>query len=213
MARAYLRLDPAFYERKVIDQGYPSGAALALVGAMCLAEYQPARGRFRSAAVLRTLLGPNAKWVAYLIEHEDLVQRKDGLYVDGWDEWQEGDWKVAERVRRIRGRRGVTPGVTVPVTPGVTPDVTVATESPDSNGTVYTPSDGGRQSVIDSGSGSEAVATPPDPPRDRGGQNGKTTRSRRSGPMVDPGTDYDAGAVHDEDVPWLAKAQPEQVAS
>jgi len=106
MARAYLRLDPGFYERKVIDQGYPPGAAIALIGALCLAEYQPTRGRFRSPGVLKTLLGPNAKWVGYLIEKKDLVEKRGLLYVDGWDEWQEGDWKVGERVKRIRGRHG-----------------------------------------------------------------------------------------------------------
>lgn len=200
MARAYLRLDPGYYERKVIDQDYPAGAALALIGALCLAEYQPTRGRFRSRAVLRTLLGPNAKWVSYLVEHGDLVERDGVLYVDGWDEWQEGDWKVTERVRRIRARRSVTAGVTAGVTPPVTVAVTVATESDDSVATVYTPSDGGRQSVIDSGRHSGAVATPPSPPRDRGGRR---TRSRDLGPMRSP-TRYDAGLESDDDVPWLS---------
>jgi hypothetical protein len=152
MARAYLRLDPAFFDRKVIDQKYPPGAAIALIGALCHAEHQPQRGRFRDVRVLKALLGPLAKWIPFLIEHRDIVVRKGVLYVDGWDEWQEGDWKVGERVKRIRNRQkadaaaaedggDVTPDVTV----AVTPDVTVET--------VYNLSDGGRLGVIDSASG------------------------------------------------------------
>ena len=154
MARAYLRLDPAFFDRKVIDQKYPPGAVAALIGALCHAEHQPKRGRFRDVRVLKALLGPLAKWIPFLIEHRDLVTRKGELYVDGWDEWQEGDWKVGERVKRIRNRQKAeaeSADVTPPVTPDVTPDVTVESESDDSVGTVYNPSDGDRQSVIDGG--------------------------------------------------------------
>lgn len=134
MSRAYLRVDPRSYEHKVIEQGYPLPLYGAFIGSICLAEHQPTRGRFRNAAVLRALLGPGGRLVPELIRRGDLVSRSDGLYVDGWDEWQEGDWKVGERVSRIRNRtkRTVT-GVTV--------------------GTVYTPSDGDRLSVIDGGSG------------------------------------------------------------
>jgi hypothetical protein len=154
MARAYLRVDPGLYDRKVIDQKYPPGAFAALVGALCHAEHQPQRGRFRDERVLRALLGPLSKWIPYLIEKRDLVKVKGLLYVDGWDEWQEGDWKVGERVRRIRNRQkagGEGGPVTPDVTPDVTVDVTVGTESDDSVRTVYNLSDGGRQSVIDSG--------------------------------------------------------------
>jgi len=165
MARAYLRLDPAFFDRKVIDQKYPPAAAIALVGVLCHAEHQPKRGRFRDARVLKALLGPLAKWIPFLIEHHDLIVKKGELYVDGWDEWQEGDWKVGERVRRIRSRQkdaaaggDGTPNVTVPVTVPVTPDVTV--------GTVYNPSDGERQSVIDGGGGKRSDS--PQPPASGG---------------------------------------------
>jgi hypothetical protein len=131
VSRAYLRKDPGFFERKAIDQGYPSGAYTALDGVLCLAESQPQRGRFRDARLLKALLGPYGRWVSFLLEHGDLVSQADGrLYVEGWDEWQEGDWKVGERVARIRGRKRS------PVTkPTVTKD-TVATVVP--------PSDGGR---------------------------------------------------------------------
>lgn len=163
MARAYLRLDPAFFDRKVIEQKYPPGALAALVGALCHAEHQPQRGRFRDQRVLKALLGPLAKWIPFLIEHRDLVIKKGVLYVDGWDEWQEGDWKVGERVRRIRNRKKAPEAggdVTVDVTPGVTVDVTVGNESPDSVGTVYNLSDGGRQSVIDGAGGADSPQPP-----------------------------------------------------
>jgi hypothetical protein len=165
MSRAYLRLDPAFFDRKVIEQKYPPGAAIALIGALCHAEHQPQRGRFRDVRVLKALLGPLAKWIPFLIEHRDLVNKKGELYVDGWDEWQEGDWKVGERVRRIRSRQkglaadaAVTVAVTPDVTVAVTPDVTVET--------VYNLSDGRRQSVIDSGGGKRSDT--PQPPASGG---------------------------------------------
>jgi len=130
MSRAYLRLDPEFYERKVLDQHYPPGAALALIGCLCLAETQPKRGRFRDRRVLGVLLGrPSSRWIPYLIERGDLIEQATvpTLYVDGWDEWQEGDWKVAERIARVRAR---THRLTVVVTPDVTPDVTVGDTPP-----------------------------------------------------------------------------------
>jgi hypothetical protein len=102
MTRHYIRLDPAFDERK---EAYPDGPYAALVAALCLAEAQPDRGRFRSADYLRRLLGKRGRHVPYLMAHGDLSELPDGrLYIDGWDEWQEGDWKVAERVQRIRNR-------------------------------------------------------------------------------------------------------------
>jgi hypothetical protein len=138
--RAYLRLDPDFFERKVVEDRYPLPAALALISTLCLSEDQPQRGRFRNAKLLRVLLDGDpptglGKWVPYLIEHGDLIAQDRGvLYIDGWDEWQEGDWKVAERVARIRARKSgtatVTPGDTPDVTVSVTPDVTVDVTPP-----------------------------------------------------------------------------------
>jgi hypothetical protein len=125
MTRAYLRLDPGFDEHKA---HYPDGPYAALIGCLCLAESQPDRGRFRSQRYLKALLDKRGRHVEYLIAHGDLVLLPDGrLYIEGWDEWQEGDWKVTERVRRIRGRKhgDVSPDVTV----SATPDVTVRTES------------------------------------------------------------------------------------
>lgn len=117
MTRAYIRLDPAFDEHKY---EYPDGAYAALVATLCLAELQPERGRFRSVDYLRRLLGKRGRWVNYLLEHKDVIEMPDGrAYVDGWDEWQEGDWKVTERVHRIRRRRNgdANADVTVDVTP------------------------------------------------------------------------------------------------
>lgn len=102
MTRAYLRLDPAFDEHK---QSYPDGPYSALVACLCLAEMQPQRGRFRNEAYLKALLGKRGRWLKYLVEHGDVVTLADGrVYVDGWDEWQEGDWKVGERMSRLRHR-------------------------------------------------------------------------------------------------------------
>lgn len=154
MSRAYLRVDPGLYERKVVEQGYPPALFAAFVGVLCLAEHQPKRGRFRNALVLRALLCPLGRFVPELIRRTDLIVQPDGsLYVDGWDEWQEGDWKVGERVGRIRNRPRRAKTVT-PVTP--------ETVTSDTAETVYTPSDGDCQSVIDGAGG--AVHTPLPPP-------------------------------------------------
>jgi hypothetical protein len=142
--RAYLRLSPrAFHEKVVVDR-YPPGAFAAFLAVLCLAEEQPERGRFRSEKLLRLLLDEPAegvhvgwgKWLRHLVDHGDLVRQKGGvLYVAGWDEWQEGDVTVTERMNRLRSRKRpdvtvpVTPDVTVPVTPPVTvPIVTVPSE-------------------------------------------------------------------------------------
>lgn len=124
MTRAYLRLDPGYDEKK---ESYPDGPYAALIATFCHGEMQPDRGRFRNERFLRAILGVRGKHVPYLIAHGDLIQLADGrLYIDGWDEWQEGDWKVTERVTRIRNRTRrsatgtLTPDVTVDVTPPVT---------------------------------------------------------------------------------------------
>lgn len=111
LPRAYLRMSPD------LDQ-HPD--PLAMVKAMCSAARQPTRGRFREPRVLERVVGKR--------QYREMVQRGDlvpadpgpGVYLDGWDEWQEGDWTVAERMRRMRDRRkrkrAVSP-VTVPPSP------------------------------------------------------------------------------------------------
>lgn len=103
MTRAYIRIDPALPERKA---DYPDGPFRAYIETLCLAEYQPERGRFRNVRVLKALLDRAGKHVDYLLEHDDLTVTPDGrVYVVGWDEWQEGDVTVRERQQRIRNRR------------------------------------------------------------------------------------------------------------
>jgi hypothetical protein len=125
MTRAYLRLDPAFDEHKA---AYPDGPYAALVACLCLAEMQHQRGRFRNEAYLRALMGRRGRHLKYLLDHGDLVVLADGrLYVDGWDEWQEGDWKVGERMARLRHRLHRNPN-----------------RNEDRNPERHSPSDGGR---------------------------------------------------------------------
>lgn len=126
MTRAYLRLDPAYDEHK---ESYPDGPYAALIACFCHGEMQPERGRFRNERFLRAILGRRGRHVPYLLVEGDLVRLPDGrLYIDGWDEWQEGDWKVTERVTRIRNRQ--RRHATVPVTPDVTVDVTPPVTAP-----------------------------------------------------------------------------------
>lgn len=101
--RAYHRIDPLMDERK----GHYTPAQLgAYLKVQLLAGRQTHRGRFRSAAALvATLPAAYGKHVAFLIEQRDLVTMPDGsLYVDGYDEWQEGDVTVKERMARLRNR-------------------------------------------------------------------------------------------------------------
>ncbi len=181
--RAYLRKDPATWRRKVVEQGYPAAQYAAFEAVLCLGEEQPERGRFRSERLLRLLLdeprdGVRIGWgrhIPFLIEHGDLIRQTDGsLYIDGWDEWQEGDWKVAERVARIRHRKdvhqsnGVTPYVTVPVTPGVTVGVT----GPVTVGTVLARAAAAEAAAVSISGGGGGRPLPRSP---------QTTRSRSGG--------------------------------
>lgn len=120
MARAYVRVDPAMFERKVIQQEYPPLAFAAFSAILCLADSQPVRGRFRDERLLRALLGPLSRQASFLLGRGDVIpagkhRRCDNcpeghgatgqLYVDGWDEWQEGDWQVKERMARVREKK------------------------------------------------------------------------------------------------------------
>jgi hypothetical protein len=133
--RAYLRLDPQFADMK---SGYPDGAFRAYVEVLCWAEQQHPRGVFRSRKLLAVLLEKRARWITYLLENGDLTEMATGqLVVDGWTEWQEGDWKVHERIARIRNRKRRDR-----TAPTVTPD-TPATVTDDTVATVDTPLSGG----------------------------------------------------------------------
>ncbi len=118
--RAYLRLDPQLADMKA---EYPDGAFRAFVETLCWAEQQPSRGVFRNRKLLAVLLEKRARWINYLIEHDDLIVMPTGhLVVEGWAEWQEGDWKVSERMKRVRERQKDTNATVTPVTPDVTVD-------------------------------------------------------------------------------------------
>ena len=106
--RSYIRVDPQLPERK-LAQGYSAAQGFAYLALLAQAERQTERGRFRTWAVLRAAMDSMgarlSHHLAYLVKQGDLVEGPDGSwYVAGWDEWQEGDWQVAERMRRVRSR-------------------------------------------------------------------------------------------------------------
>lgn len=136
--RAYLRVDPNLADNKV---GYPDGAFRAFIEILCFAEQQHPRGVFRSRKLLAVLLEKRARWITYLVDHGDIEELATGqLVVEGWTEWQEGDWKVHERVQRIRNRQHRP-------TPRTVTDDTVATVTNDTVNTVITPLSGKRLAV------------------------------------------------------------------
>lgn len=101
--RAYHRIDPLMDERK---SDYTPAQLGAFLKVQLLAGRQKRRGMFRSRqALMGALPSPYARHVQFLIEQRDLIPTEDGgLYVDGWDEWQEGDFTVRERMSRLRNR-------------------------------------------------------------------------------------------------------------
>lgn len=114
--RAYHRVDPLMDERK---SHYTPAQLGAFLKVQLLAGRQTHRGRFRSvAALIGALPAAYGRHVPFLVEQGDLVTLTDGrLYLDGWDEWQEGDITVRERMARLRNRHRnatVTPPVTRP---------------------------------------------------------------------------------------------------
>ena len=133
MPRAYLRIDPN------IDQTIPD--LDTFIRLMCAAARQPERGRFRDRSLLNHMIG-RAK-VAQAMTRGDVVTLGDGrLYVQGWDEWQEGDYTVTERMKRMRSRRAASRnGRDAVVTPPASPhrnDVTTDAVSSTSIGTSST---------------------------------------------------------------------------
>ena len=102
LPKAYLRIDPN------IDAKHPSpGDMIAL---MCAANRQPKRGVFKTPKLAEHVLGRSL--YKRCVERGDLIQNGVGVYVDGWEEWQEGDWTVGERMTRLRhrDRNNVTDG-------------------------------------------------------------------------------------------------------
>lgn len=95
LPKAYLRIDPN------LDSTHPSPADM--VALMCAANRQPKRGVFKTAELAARVLGRGL--YKRSVERGDLVLNGSGMYVDGWNEWQENDWTVGERMRRLRGRK------------------------------------------------------------------------------------------------------------
>lgn len=114
LPRAYLRIDPNIYSSHP-DPG-------AFLGLLCAAHMQPWRGRFRDLDLIRRAIGKGA--TARLLARGDLILVDGVYYVDGWDEWQEGDFTVGERMRRMRDKRSKKRNATV------TPDVTEPHQEP-----------------------------------------------------------------------------------
>lgn len=93
----------------------------AFLKVQLVAGRQSNRGRFRSIEALRgTLPAAYARHVPFLVEEGDVSVKHDGsVYIPGWDEWQEGDLTVRERMAKLRNKQrnnGVTGTVTVGVT-------------------------------------------------------------------------------------------------
>ena len=95
LPKAYLRIDPN------LDATHPQPGDM--VALLCAANRQPHRGRFKSAELARIVLG--AALFRRCVQRGDLVMEGDGMYVPGWDEWQEGDHSVGDRMARLRARK------------------------------------------------------------------------------------------------------------
>jgi len=95
LPKAYLRIDPN------LDSTHP--APCDMVALLCAANRQPKRGYFKSEELARRVLG--VPLFRRSMDRGDLQVNGSGVFVDGWDEWQEGDVNVGERMRRLRERR------------------------------------------------------------------------------------------------------------
>ena len=100
--RSYLRISPQLVAEKEKD-GYQPAAIAAYVALLCEGAGQNPAGRFKNLTVLRAHLGQHGRWARFMVNQQDLEIQPDGTcYIVGWDEWQEGDWRAAERMRRVR---------------------------------------------------------------------------------------------------------------
>lgn len=115
LPKAYLRIDP-----HLASTHESAGEFVRLLEA---AYQQPRRGRFKNIGVLRAAVGRGVadralqrKDVLGHGEEADCIDDKGRprefcseslphLYLEGWDEWQEGDVTVAERMTRIRNKK------------------------------------------------------------------------------------------------------------
>ena len=115
LPKAYLRVDP-----HIASNHENVGEYMFLLES---GHDSPRRGRFKNVAVLRQAVGRarGDRSIARkdVVGHGDEEACLDGegkrrqlcpndyphLYINGWDEWQEGDFTVAERMRRVRARK------------------------------------------------------------------------------------------------------------
>jgi len=96
LPKAYLRIDPN------LDSTHPAPGEM--VALLCAANRQPHRGYFKSEGVAKSALG--VRLFSRSVARGDLRKNgRGGYHVDGWEEWQEGDINVGERMRRLRERR------------------------------------------------------------------------------------------------------------
>ena len=116
--RAYHRVDPLMDERK---SHYTPAQFGAFLKVQLVAGRQKHRGHFRSVEALRmTQPAGYARHVAFLVAEGDIAVAGDGTaYLPGWDEWQEGDMTVRDRMAKLRNKHRNN-GVTRTVTGGVT---------------------------------------------------------------------------------------------
>jgi hypothetical protein len=101
--RAWIKVDRRLPKTR---GDYPDGAIAALTFAFCKAAEQPEPGTFETRAVLRAILDATGnrrgKWVAYLMEHGDLAEAKDGsVTLPNWRTFQE-EGRSTERVQKHR---------------------------------------------------------------------------------------------------------------
>lgn len=95
LPKAYLRIDPN------LDSTHPAPGDM--VALMCAANRQPHRGVFKTPELAERVLGRGL--YRRSVERGDLISNGVGIYVDGWQEWQEGDLTVGERMSRLRDKR------------------------------------------------------------------------------------------------------------
>jgi hypothetical protein len=97
LPKAYLRIDPNIDRAKADTQW-------AFIRLLCEANRQPRRGQFKSRALFDNLFGKAT--ARKLLAAGDAVEQETGeVMVPGWNEWQEGDYTVGDRMRRMRDRR------------------------------------------------------------------------------------------------------------
>lgn len=95
LPKAYLRIDPN------LDQTHP--APEDMVRLLCCGNRQPCRGRFKSRELAISVLG-RGLYQRSIARGDLSLDGHGSVVIPGWEEWQEGDLNVGERMRRLRER-------------------------------------------------------------------------------------------------------------